>query len=290
MAHVDPVIDRAFRARADLRRRWSRAGSAGPALRSFGRPSRRNLDEWHRRTSEGHERYRAEHPPVSRSAAVVCVTMRPHLVDLVVANVTRQTPGLELEFVFVATHPDFDRVELEQRFESIGRARMIRADPGTSLGAGLNLGLEATDERFVAKFDDDDWYGPGYLVDMLRAHGYAGAGVVGKHSYYADVESDGGRYLRFAGHEFRYSGTLAGGTLVIDRDRVGDLRFEEISLGEDRAFLAACHRRGASTFSADRFNFVQSRRHDNTWAISQDDFLIGTLAVDRDADVHRVGR
>ena len=62
--------------------------------------------------------------------------------------------------------------------------------------------------------------------------------VVGKHTYYAGFHANDQTVLRFPGHEFSYSATLAGGTLVIDRGIVGGLQFQDISLGEDRAFLA----------------------------------------------------
>lgn len=291
MTTADVLVDRAWRGWADVRRLATRAGSAGPALHSLGSRSRTDLDAWHRRTAERHERYRSEHPPTSRRAAAICVSMRPHLVDLVVANMARQLHGLHLDVVFVANHPDFARIDLERQFAVIeSGVTLIQAEPGTSLGAALNLGLDATSERFVAKLDDDDWYGSGYLLDGLRAHGYAGAGVVGKHTYYADVESAGERYLRFPGHEFTYSGTLAGGTLLIDRLRVGDLRFDDVSLGEDRAYLRACHRRGVSTFSADRFGFVQRRGRDNTWTISDGAFLADCVRVEPDDPNHRVDR
>ncbi|MEM1335641.1 MAG: hypothetical protein AAGG08_19525, partial [Actinomycetota bacterium] len=112
----------------------------------------------------------------------------------------------------------------------------------------------------------------------------AGAGVVGKHTYYADVVASSQHVVKFPGNEFRYSSALAGGTLVIDRERTSDLGFEEISLGEDQAFLRACHRRGISTFSADRFNFVQLRSGDNTWRVSDELFLDGAITV---ADLER---
>ena len=290
MSLTGQIVGRAWRAWADIRRSALRAGSATSALGSLGTPSRRDLVEWNGRTSREHQRYRREHPPVSRRIAVVCVSMRPHLVDDVVANVERQLPGLELDIVFVANHPGFAAVDVERRFERMGGVTVIATDPGTSLGRALNLGFDATAERFVAKLDDDDFYGHGYLLDSLRAHGYAGAGVVGKHTYYADVGPTGERYLRFPGHEFVYSGTLAGGTLVFDRERVGGLRFDDVSLGEDRAFLAACHRHGVSTFSADRFGFVQRRGTDNTWSVSETDFLIGCQPVDRQHPDHLVDR
>ena len=290
MRITDAWVDRAWRAVADVRRRATGEGSARTALRSLGRPSRGDHELWHRRTSQCHDRYRAEHPPASRRAAVVCVSMRPQLIDRVIANVTRQMAHVAVDLVFVANDAGFVDVDLEARFEPVGGATIIVPEPGTSLGAALNLGLDATSERFVAKMDDDDWYGPGYLLDGLRAHRYAGAGVVGKHTYYAHLEATGERHLRFPGHEFEYTGTLAGGSLLIDRDRVGDLRFADLSLGEDRAFLAACHRRGVSTFSADRFGFVQHRGRGNTWSITDTEFLRGCLRVDPDSSDHQVER
>lgn len=290
MATVDAAVGRAWRAVADVRRRATGAGSSSSALRSLASPDRRRVDEWLLETSRHHERYRSVHRPASERAAVVCVSMRPHLLDRVAANVERQRVDVDVELVFVGCHPDFAGVDLDGRFRAIGGATVLCPGPGTSLGAALNLALDATGERFVAKFDDDDWYGHGYLSDALRAHGYAGAGVVGKHTYYADIAETGKRYLRFPGHEFSYSGTLAGGTLVVDRERIGDLRFDDISLGEDRAFLAGCHRRGVSTFSADRFGFVQHRGSGNTWTISTDDFLVGSVPVDPLRPEHCIDR
>jgi hypothetical protein len=113
----------------------------------------------------------------------------------------------------------------------------------------------------------------------MRAHAYAGAAVVGKHTYYAYLAEQDRTVLRFPTHEFSYSSTLAGGTLVIDRDRIGSVRFADVSIGEDRAFIAACLRRGAATYSADRFSFTQTRSGDNTWNVDLERFLIGTTPV-----------
>lgn len=290
MQPIDRALARAWRGVADGRRIIIRTGSARSALAALGKPSRRDLERWNQQTAEFHERYRSAHPPVSRRVAVVCVSRRPHLVADVVENIARQRAGLDVDVVFVANHAGFASVDLERHFGPIGGARIVEPPPGTALGTALNLGVDTTSERFVAKLDDDDWYGPGYLLDGLRAHGYAGAGVVGKHSYYADLVGTGDRYLRFPGNDFRYSSTLAGGTLLIDRERAGGIRFADVSLGEDRAFLAACHRHGVSTFSADRFGFVQRRGVDNTWTIADEEFLARCLPVRADDPVHFVER
>lgn len=282
------IRNRLWRLYADARTRLSRQGSNRPALASFGDPDRSRPDDWTARLSDGHESYRRVNALTTGDISIICVSRRPHLVTQVVDNLRRQL-GVEFEFIFLANSSDFGDDQLQSLVDQVPRATVI-VEPKLSLGRCLNRGLRETSARFVAKFDDDDHYGPGYLSDSLRAHAYAGAGVVGKHTYYAHLAGTDQRVLRFPGHEFRYSASLAGGTFVIDRSRAGSLEFEDRSLGEDGAFLAACHRRGISTFAADRFNFVQHRGSDNTWSIQPDEFLVGSQIVDPSDDIHRVDR
>lgn len=281
---------------ADAKRIVTRSGSARPALMALDEPDRADHAAWLDATSTHHDDYRAATPVAAGRVAVVCVSSRPHLVDAVVANIAAQTEiePSDLDIVYVANHDsavdNVDEPDLHLRFSDLPNFRLLVSNPGTSLGHALNNALAATDARFVAKFDDDDLYGPHHLADSLRAHGYAGAGVVGKHSYYARLVERDETVLRFPGREFSYSSTLAGGTLVIDRDRVGDQRFADISLGEDRAFLATCHRRGISTFSADRFNFTQIRSTHNTWQPGHEAFMAGTQTIDAGSPEHRIDR
>lgn len=246
-----------------------------------------SVEAWNRLTADRHERFRADHSIPSGDVAIVCVSNRPHCLGDVLANVRRQR-DVDAELVLV---PNGDGWNLDAAAAALGGqpgARIVEFDGSASLGAALNAGLAATNARFVAKFDDDDHYGPSHVADSLRVHGFARAAIVGKHSYYATVA--GHRVLRFAGREFAYSSTLAGGTLVIDRDRTGDLSFEDVSLGEDRAFIHACHRRGLSSYAGDRFNFVQHRGDDNTWKVDDHQFLAGCVEVDPAATEHDVDR
>lgn len=280
---VSLAAHRLRRAYADARRVVRREGSARPVRHLLGPARRRDTVAWNAATSHVHEQMRARFPVAPGRVAIVCVSMRPHAVDDVVHHVSIQRDGgldHDPEVVFVANAAGFDRDELAAAFAVVPNVRLLVPADRLPLGVALNRAMESTDARFVAKFDDDDRYGSHHLADLLRAHSYAGAGVVGRHSYYADLVSLDRRVIRFPGNEYRYSSALAGGTLVIDRQRTGDLRFEEMNLGEDQAFITACHRRGISTFSADRFNFVQTRATDNTWAVDDEEFLAGSLPVD----------
>lgn len=282
------VQRRGWRTYASARRQLSRAAEPRKVA-GLARSRGSSLDSWNRVTSDRHQQFRHDHPPADGSVAIVCVSQRPHELPCVIANVERQRE-ISPAFVLVPTGPGWERQATERAVNAVQGARVIWDHGDASLGAGLNAGMGACDARFVAKFDDDDHYGPHYLADALRAHRFAGAGVIGKHSYYAEIDGVADKLLRFAGHDFSYSSTLAGGTLVIDRDRVGDLRFDDVSLGEDRGFIDACHRRGVSTYSADRFNFLQHRGLHNTWQPTTEHFLVGCTRVDAHAAEHEVDR
>jgi hypothetical protein len=261
----------------------SRAGSATAASAATADARRGDVEGWTVRLGTRHSAYRAAVAPLDDLVAIVCVSGRPQCLASLLDSVTRQDHGA-VELILVTNSIEYEDVDVEgiveERVSGLVAATVVRRHATESLGSCLNAGMGATEARFVAKFDDDDLYGSAYLTDAMRAHAYAGAAVVGKHTYYAYLASGDRTVLRFPAHEFSYSSTLAGGTLVLDRDRVGAVRFPDISIGEDRAFIAACHRSGQSTFSADRFNFVQVRSGDNTWRIGDHEFLAGTVPVD----------
>ena len=261
------------------------------------RSGRRDVESWLAATAAAHQRYRgAQHRSATEvvSAAlrahdladlvpdeevtVICVTRRPHELDNVIANYVRQDhPHRRL--ILVTNSSGFDADAVARRLATVDDATMIEMDEEISLGSCLNAAIETTTSRYVAKFDDDDRYGAHYLSDMVLAHRFAKSGVVGKHSHYARFRSDGRAYLRFAGREFTDVSWVAGGTMVIDRERTAALRFEDRSIGEDGAFLSACLRSGHAVSAADRFNYVQHRGDDNTWSQPREIYLRNAIEV-----------
>lgn len=210
--------------------------------------------------------------------AVICVTNRPDYLADVLANVARQDhPHVSL--VLVLSSDTFDDAAVAAALAPLAVPSTVLRHPGRSLGECLNLGIAATPARLVAKFDDDDLYGPRYLTDAVEAMRSSAAAVVGKHSYFAYLAGGDRTILRFPGHEHRYTTYLAGGTLLIDTARCSGVRFDDISLGEDQAFLRACVRRGQTVYASGRFHFVQRRGAHNSWVIDDQRFAQGSQAV-----------
>ncbi|GAA4124133.1 glycosyltransferase [Nocardioides fonticola] len=218
-------------------------------------------------------------PPVRapRVSAVV-PTRRPDQIDHVLATLARQShPDVQLVLV---THgfglePGAGD-ELRARAQAAGVRDLVHVPAAAelTLGAILNLGVEAADGELVAKMDDDNFYGVHYLTDLVRAWEFSGADVVGKWAHYVQLEGSGETLLRFAHAEHRFVRQVQGGTLLLRRDLALRLRFDDLPRRVDTTLLQRVEDAGLRVYAADRFNFVSVRRADtdgHTWPISDDE-------------------
>jgi hypothetical protein len=215
--------------------------------------------------------------------AVLAATNRPQLLPRLLANFAAQR-HTNAELIVITNSDRFDRSDVEARVGALGNARTIHLAASITLGECLNAGLDATDARFVAKFDDDDHYGPDYLADALLVHRFVDAAIVGKKTFYAHLEGPDETILRFPGNEFTFTNRVSGGTLLIDRSVFDDIRFAPLNVGEDVDLFERTRARGLTIFSADRYNYVAARRADagtHSWSISDADVRIGSVRVAR---------
>ncbi len=221
-------------------------------------------------------------PAEKRRVSVVTVTNRPQNLESVIANYQRQQYA-DKELVVVLNSDSFDVAKVRDRLEQVPGARLLARPEGHTLGACLNHAVDQCQTEFVAKFDDDDYYGPFYLTDMLNAFLYCGTDIVGKHTYHAYLESTGNLVVRFPDCEHRYATLVAGATLVVRRSLLNDLRFEEsVERGVDTCFLRSAADMGVRIYAADRFNFVANRSKSpdgHTWRITDEEFLQGARHV-----------
>jgi hypothetical protein len=221
-------------------------------------------------------------PPPPR-VSVLAPTNRPEFLDNLLTNFSRQR-DVDAELVVLTNSDRFDRADVDRRLANVAGARALHLAEGMTMGECLNAGLAATNARFVAKFDDDDQYGPYYLHDTLLVHRFIDAAIVGKKTFFAYLEASDETVLRFPGNEFTPANRVSGSTMLIDRDVYGDVQFAALNLGED---IDVCERaidRGLVVFSADRFNYVAMRRPDprtHSWTIGDADYRIGSVPVSK---------
>lgn len=212
--------------------------------------------------------------------SVLVPTNRAGQIDQAIASVARQRyRPLELVLVLHGLEVDPAAVEGRARAAGIDQITILPAPATFSLGRCLNLALDHAHGEYLAKMDDDNFYGEDYLTDLIAAFSYTDAGVVGKLAHYTYLGSRNATLLRFGEEEHRYVDLVQGGTIVVERRIARKVRFRDLSVGEDTDFLRRCRQDGVHIYAADRFNFVNIRHKDpgqHTWRVSDDELLTGS--------------
>lgn len=209
--------------------------------------------------------------------SVLVSSFRPQQVDHVIAGVSAQR-GVDIQLVYLAHGFDLD----EQRFREkcaragIASVEVLHEPQSTTLGECLNALVARADGRFATKWDDDDVYGPLYLLDQVHAMMYSEADVVGKRAHYMHLSGPDATILRNPQLEHRFVEAVSGPTIFATAELFRSVPFALVPRGEDSGFLRDVVESGASIYSADRFNYCQMRGADasaHTWSISNEELL-----------------
>jgi spore maturation protein CgeB len=216
-------------------------------------------------------------PARRRTVSAVVPTNRPARLEHVLRVVGAQTRP-DVELVLVHHGFDLDAAEVRARAKDLGVAELVLvpAHRSLTLGACMDLGVAAASGDVVAKMDDDNHYGPNYLLDLVRAFDWTDAAVVGKWAHYAHLQGSNAVLLRFPDAEHRYVELVQGGTLTVRRETARALGFGNLPRAVDTTFLSRVREAGGRVYSADRFNFVSVRQADvagHTWQIGDGELL-----------------
>jgi glycosyltransferase involved in cell wall biosynthesis len=219
-------------------------------------------------------------PAAERSVSAVVPTNREHEIDNILANVGWQSHR-DLELVLVLHGLKVDHADLKSRSKDfgVGHLVVIDAGEGLTLGACMNLGVDAASGAYIAKMDDDNFYGRHYLQDLLSAFDYTEAGIVGKWAHYVWLQASGAVVLRYSASEHTYERRIQGGSMLCHQDVVRNLRFSDLPRAIDSDILDRAAAAGVKIYSADRFNFVSIRgadRHAHTWTVADSTFMTST--------------
>jgi spore maturation protein CgeB len=211
-------------------------------------------------------------------ATIVSSTQRDEFMDELFESIQHQTyPNLEV--VIILNKNSMDIKKWENKFNTLNRdVKVIQVDEEHSLGHCLNIAIENSNGEIISKFDDDDYYAPNYLTDMIISMDYANADLVGKSSHYIYFEENDLLALKTIGSGIEtYSDFVAGATLVFKRELYNKLEgFSNKNRGEDSDFLKRAKENGFVLYSNDQYNYCCFRRankENHTWKIDDGDLL-----------------
>ena len=220
-------------------------------------------------------------PPELPRVSVLLATRRPGRLGMAVANVARQRyPNLQ---PVLALHgPGFGQAAVARACAGFAAApRVLRLDRECPLGAVLNAATAAADGTLLAKMDDDDVYGPEHLWDLVLAHEYSGAALVGKFPSTVYLARSDRTVRRRRVRTETWSRSITGGALLIGRadlERAGGWR--PVPRHVDAALVEDVARAGSGVYRTHDAGYILVRHGDgHTWEADDAVFLAQAEAV-----------
>ncbi|MGW0199609.1 glycosyltransferase [Nonomuraea sp. NPDC003201] len=203
-------------------------------------------------------------PPLT---SVLLATRRTDMVSFALDQVARQR-GAELEVILALHgvpkgHPDVAKAI--EAFE--GQLTVFEADRQDVFGEVLNHAAAMASGSFLLKMDDDDWYGPDFLSDLLLAHSYSGAQVVGTVPEFVYLTSIDVTVHRRQVTE-QITSFVAGGTILVERSAfqaVGG--FRPLRRSVDTQFQEALQAAGGQIYRTHGLGYILRRgpAANHTW-------------------------
>lgn len=210
-------------------------------------------------------------PPVS----ALLSTKRPDMLDFALRQVARQR-GAEVELVLAAHgwEPDRDAV---RRVLGDRPHQVLTFDESTFFGDVLTAAAHAASSEVLLKVDDDDWYSPDAVHDLLMARRFSGADVVGMPSEFVYLHANEHRAdltVRRNHPSEIFARFVAGGTLLMDRGLLRSLGdFRRVRKYVDAQLLAGVEAAGGRIYRTHGLGYVLRRTGaGHTWQRDDEEF------------------
>lgn len=217
---------------------------------------------WRRRLA------RASGLPVPREprVSILLATRRPDMVAFALRQVAKQRhAGGE---VILATHGFEPDNSVHHMLDDVPSwdLRVMPQPVAVPFGSVLNRAAERATGDVLLKMDDDDWYGPEFVADLLLARRYSGAEIVGTPAEFIFLSSLWAT-VRRPDYTERFSTIVAGGTIMIGRTAFAEVGgFRPVQRAVDAGILAAVREGGGGVYRAQGLGYLLRREAGgHTW-------------------------
>ncbi|MFF2446621.1 glycosyltransferase family 2 protein [Neobacillus sp. NPDC058068] len=195
--------------------------------------------------------------------SVIVCTNRQEFVNSIILNFQKQTLE-EKELILIVNSTSMHVVG--------GKSdKLLQLSEEISLGECLNRGVSLAKYEYIAKMDDDDYYGPNYLMEAYQTLKQTDADVVGKSSFYIYFKKNQELRLYNLNRENRWiinnrpyqtSYFFSGATLVWKKHIFTTVQFPDVNLGEDSGFQRLCYEKGMKMYALSKEHYAYLRYPD----------------------------
>ena len=204
--------------------------------------------------------------------SVITVSKRPQLLEECLKKYKQQTYK-NREWIVVVNKENTELDKFKELVKLYSDVRMEIIHEENNIGVCLNLGIELAKGKLWFKMDDDDFYGPNYLTDMILAWKTSGADLIGKPPAYMYSKREDALYLR---NSHTTSNTIAsktdtvcGATITGMKDSMDLNQFSQrLRACVDSHYLECAFGHGMRVHLTDIYNFIiyRSDKEDaHTW-------------------------
>jgi hypothetical protein len=230
---------------------------------------------WRRRVA-GLAGVRVAHQP---AVSVVMATRRPDLLEHAVGQIARQRGVDRIELVLAPHGFEVDAARVRE-LAGPASVQVVPQAADVLFGDVLHAAADAAGGDVVLKMDDDDWYAPDVVADLLLARAYSGAELVGMPDdvYYLEPSDE---TVRLGQPSEVYRQFVAGGTLLVERGLLHEVGgFRSVRRHVDAQLIAAVRAAGGATYRTHGLGYILRRTDSgHTWQADLDD--LRSRAADR---------
>lgn len=207
--------------------------------------------------------------------SIITCTNKPHTLNNILDNFNRQYYA-DKELIIIINNDEIDLEEWVNLTEEYKGIIIFKLSEKTSLGKCLNFAVSKSKYNIIAKFDDDDYYGPKYISNTIKYFNNTNAKVLGKGTNFVYFVEKKFLAIRTPNHENRYVRFANGSTLVFKKEIFNQIKFRDMSLAEDVYFCQDCIKNNILIYSTDKYHHVYFRhpiKKNHTWKITDDEFI-----------------
>lgn len=193
--------------------------------------------------------------------SIIACTIRDQMMKNVFENYARQN-WEDKELIIILNNDQMDIEKWSEMANNYQNVSIHKIPEQKALGYCLNFGIEVAKYDIVAKFDDDDYYSPYYLSEVMEVFSTTDAQLVGKGKSFMYFEKDQLLTMRILGTENKQGKSgLKGGTLVFRKEIFPNIKFQSIKGGgTDSLFVKECQKKNIKIHTTSRYNYVYIRR------------------------------
>lgn len=213
--------------------------------------------------------------------SIVTCTNRPEFFTNLLENYQNQRYKRK-ELIIVLNNDSMNLNEYRQKVASYSDVSVYQVPENMSLGRCLNHGIAYAKLPLIAKFDDDDYYSPYYLLEQVKALVRKRSDVVGKHACLVYIAAKKKLIIRSPSEKNKFLTFVQGGTILFRKRVFEKVRFANRTVGEDVKFLSSCREKGFKVYATSPYNYVYIRRKNkesHTWRAKDRFYLVGSKLV-----------